>query len=113
MKLTLKLEAISQLSLSIFLYFFIFKFSWVYFLIFLFIPDLSIIGYALGNKSGAYVYNTVHNLVLPTVTFTLGLLTQNTFFLMPALILFTHIFMDRTLGYGLKYPDSFQHTHLQ
>ena len=28
------------------------------------------------------------------------------------LILFGHSSMDRILGYGLKYPDSFEHTHL-
>jgi hypothetical protein len=28
------------------------------------------------------------------------------------LILFGHSSMDRVLGYGLKYSDSFQHTHL-
>src|SRR3954470_22529461 len=29
-----------------------------------------------------------------------------------ALIWFAHIGLDRALGYGLKYDDSFQHTHL-
>ena len=28
------------------------------------------------------------------------------------IILFTHSNMDRILGYGLKYPDDFKHTHL-
>jgi Domain of unknown function (DUF4260) len=30
-----------------------------------------------------------------------------------ALIWFAHIGMDRTVGYGLKYPTSFKDTHLQ
>jgi hypothetical protein len=29
-----------------------------------------------------------------------------------ALVWFAHIGMDRALGYGLKYEDAFQHTHL-
>ncbi|HEY2386937.1 MAG TPA: DUF4260 family protein, partial [Candidatus Binatia bacterium] len=29
-----------------------------------------------------------------------------------ALIWLAHIGMDRLLGYGLKYPTSFHHTHL-
>jgi hypothetical protein len=29
-----------------------------------------------------------------------------------AIIWFGHIGMDRLVGFGLKYPDSFQHTHL-
>jgi hypothetical protein len=28
-----------------------------------------------------------------------------------ALIWFAHIGIDRALGYGLKYPDAFKHTH--
>jgi hypothetical protein len=28
------------------------------------------------------------------------------------IILFTHSSMDRVFGYGLKYPDSFNNTHL-
>jgi hypothetical protein len=30
-----------------------------------------------------------------------------------ALIWFAHISMDRTVGYGLKYPTSFKDTHLE
>jgi hypothetical protein len=29
-----------------------------------------------------------------------------------AIVWFAHIGLDRALGYGLKYADGFQHTHL-
>jgi hypothetical protein len=28
------------------------------------------------------------------------------------ILLWAHSSLDRIMGYGLKYPDSFQHTHL-
>ncbi|MGX7129615.1 DUF4260 domain-containing protein [Enterococcus wangshanyuanii] len=113
MKLILKLESISLFLIALFFYFSIFKFSWISLLIFLFVPDLSMIGYLFGNQLGAYVYNLVHHLLLPTILLALGLSFDSSFLLMSSLILFIHIFMDRSLGYGLKYLDSFHHTHLQ
>jgi len=43
----------------------------------------------------------------------IGLLTTTPVLLMAALIWLAHIFLDRALGYGLKYEDAFKKTHLQ
>ena len=32
--------------------------------------------------------------------------------LLAGVLLFSHINLDRMLGYGLKYPDNFKNTHL-
>jgi hypothetical protein len=41
-----------------------------------------------------------------------GIATDSPMVYSIALIWFVHIGMDRALGYGLKYRDSFKHTHL-
>lgn len=113
MKLILKLESICLLLIALFFYFSVFKFSWVTLFVFLFVPDLSMIGYLFSDRTGAYIYNIIHNLILPAILLALGLFFDSSFLLMSSSILFIHIFMDRSLGYGLKHLDSFHHTHLQ
>lgn len=83
------------------------------FLVFLLVPDITMIGYAVNNKVGATVYNIGHSFILPLV-----LIFCSTFFAIDLLLLLSiiwisHIFMDRCFGYGLKYPDEFKHTHIQ
>ena len=41
-----------------------FELSWTTFLIFILVPDISIIGYLKGPKVGAFVYNFGHNYAL-------------------------------------------------
>jgi hypothetical protein len=43
----------------------------------------------------------------------LGMIFASPVVVAVALIWFAHIGMDRTVGYGLKYPTSFKDTHLQ
>ncbi|MCH4168526.1 MAG: DUF4260 domain-containing protein [Streptococcaceae bacterium] len=112
MKIWLKIENICLLLLILLVYFKIYQFSWLILIIFLFVPDLSMIGYLINPKYGALIYNLIHNLSLSALLFAIGLLSNQQIFIMIGLILFAHIFLDRALGYGLKYPDSFKHTHL-
>jgi hypothetical protein len=42
----------------------------------------------------------------------LGIILAHQPLQLAGLILFGHSSMDRVMGYGLKYPDAFQHTHL-
>jgi hypothetical protein len=46
------------------------------------------------------------------VIFVIGVMLANQPLQLTGLILFGHSSMDRVLGYGMKYSDSFQHTHL-
>jgi hypothetical protein len=84
---------------------------WIWVLLFL-IPDVSIIAYAINNKAGAIVYNLFHHKAVAVVFLTSGILLVNVLLQASALLLFAHISFDRIFGYGLKYFDSFKHTHL-
>ncbi len=112
MKLLLKAEDLSMLVVCLFCFFYVFNFSFTTLLLLLFIPDLSMIGYLVNTNIGSKVYNLIHHLFLPLLMFMISFLINNETIRMVSLIWLIHIFMDRSLGFGLKYPDSFKHTHL-
>jgi len=74
--------------------------------------DISMIGYAVNEKFGAFTYNVVHNSVLPTLLLISGILLSVTEVQLWAYAWLFHVGMDRALGYGLKHKTSFKHTHL-
>ena len=70
------------------------------------------LGYLFSKRSGAHVYNLFHSYPLPAVLLAFGFFAAQPLAVSIALIWFTHIGMDRMIGYGLKYHDSFENTHL-
>ena len=88
-------------------------YSWLLFAILFLAPDLSFAAWAAGPRVGAAGYNLVHNLVLPIGLTTYGVLDNSRSATAVGLIWLAHIGIDRTLGYGLKYPTTFKDTHLQ
>jgi Domain of unknown function (DUF4260) len=70
------------------------------------------IGYLAGNKAGAFTYNLFHHKAVAVVVMCLGWSIGREWLLLSGIILFGHSSLDRMLGYGLKYVDSFHHTHL-
>ena len=76
----------------------------------LLLPDVTMLGYLGGNHTGAIAYNLAHTLTLPLALLFISYLQH--WHLALALIWTAHIAFDRLLGYGLKYPTSFQDTHL-
>lgn len=84
---------------------------WLFFVL-LFIPDISMIGYAINNKIGANVYNLGHSFVLPLLLAIGYFFLLNDYLLLIIIIWIAHIFMDRLLGFGLKYQASFNDTHI-
>jgi hypothetical protein len=84
MKTLIKIEELFLVALSFYLFLNL-HYAWWWFLILFFAPDLSMIGYLINPKAGALIYD---------------------------FIILGHSSFDRILGYGLKYSDSFQHTHL-
>jgi hypothetical protein len=70
------------------------------------------LGYLGGPRAGAAVYNLGHTWLLPGLIGIVGVLATASADLPIALIWFGHIGVDRLLGYGLKFPTSFQDTHL-
>lgn len=87
-------------------------FTWWLFLALLLAPDLSMIGYAAGNKVGAFLYNLAHHKGVALAVFAFGLLNGSREWMFAGLLLLGHSAMDRIFGYGLKYNDDFKHTHL-
>lgn len=86
--------------------------SWWWYLLLVLAPDISMIGYAAGNKIGAFSYNLFHHKGISIVVYLLGLYTNTTPLELTGIILFGHSSMDRALGYGLKLNDGFKFTHL-
>jgi len=107
----LRAEGLAVLLFSILLYA-QFGRGWLFFVLLLLVPDVSMLGYAAGAHTGALAYNLVHSYVAPLLLAGAALLLDQGTALMLALIWSAHIGMDRALGYGLKLPSGFQDTHL-
>ncbi len=80
--------------------------------------DLSMLGYVWSAAAGAASYNLVHNYAFPALAGLTALVTQasspsvSTVAGVLACAWAFHVGVDRALGYGLKMPDAFRHTHL-
>ncbi len=111
MKNLLKLEELLMFGLSIF-FFSRLNMAWWWYLVLLFSPDLSMLGYLFGARIGSMSYNFIHLKAVGIGIFILGVIFASQVLQLAGLILFGHSSMDRVMGYGLKYPDGFQHTHL-
>jgi hypothetical protein len=108
----LRVEGVALLVLSVLLY----RETgggWLMFGVLLLAPDLSMLGYLARPRVGAAIYNTFHTYAVPALVGALGLIFASPLMVAVALIWFAHIGMDRTVGYGLKYPSSFKDTHLE
>ncbi len=107
----LKLEELGQFLLSIILFTQL-DFAWWVFPACLLLPDLSMIGYLANTKTGAWLYNFFHHKLVAVGVYFVGIWLDHSFVTLAGVILFGHSAMDRIFGYGLKYGDSFKHTHL-
>jgi hypothetical protein len=84
---------------------------WIFFVAF-FAPDLLLAAYLAGPRVGGVAYNTVHSYALPALVATGAVVAHRGTALPFAMIWCAHVAFDRALGFGLKYPDAFVHTHL-
>jgi hypothetical protein len=87
--------------------------GWLLLVLLVLAPDLSMLGYLGGPRTGAIAYDAVHTTVLPLALGVAGVLTDVELARQLALIWLVHIGVDRLVGYGLKYPTAFKDTHLQ
>lgn len=87
-------------------------FAWWWYPALILAPDISMVGYAAGNKVGATVYNVVHHKAVAIAFYIAGVHFQNNGLQLAGLILFGHSSMDRMMGYGLKTFAGFTSTHL-
>ena len=111
MKNLLRLE---ELFLGL-LAFFLFRplnIAWWWFALLFLAPDLGMLGYLAGPRVGAFTYNLVHHKALAVAAYIAGAWLGSPVLQFAGLIILAHSSFDRVLGYGLKYPDAFQHTHL-
>jgi hypothetical protein len=111
MKATLKSEEIIKL-LACYLLSLKIGFSYWVFWVWILAPDLSMLGYLINARIGAIIYNVFHHQGIALILSLAGLYTGYRGLELAGLILFGHSSMDRIFGYGLKYTDSFKHTHL-
>lgn len=111
MKNILRLEEAAQFAACCYL-FNLTGFSWWWFAALILAPDLSMLGYLINTRVGAITYNIAHHKALALAVFAIGIFMFLPWLKLAGIILFAHSSMDRMLGYGLKYPDSFHNTHL-
>jgi hypothetical protein len=88
-------------------------FSWLLFAALFLAPDLFMVGYLTNPRVGAAMYNLGHVVAAPLVMFALGWWLGRRGLIAVGIIWFSHIALDRLLGFGLKYPGAFKDTHLQ
>lgn len=111
MKKLIILEEIMMFVLGIFLFQQL-GYVWWLFLVLLFVPDLSMIGYFVNTHIGAVIYNFFHHRALHILIYIVGAMMNMNSIMLAGVILFSHSSLDRTVGYGFKYKDAFKHTHL-
>ena len=76
-------------------------------------PDLSMAGYAAGNRVGAFTYNLFHLYAWGPLLMLAGLMAGGgTATIAAGALWLAHVGIDRALGYGLKLPAGFRDTHL-
>ena len=111
MKYLVKLEELALFSLALLLFSQL-DYGWSTYALLFLAPDLSMIGYLANPQVGAWTYNFIHHKGLAVVVYILGSLLTVPWLMFAGTILLGHSSLDRVFGYGLKYPDAFQNTHL-
>ncbi len=111
MKNLIRIEEAAMFLFSAYLFLHL-SFSWWWFPLLILTPDISMLGYAAGNKVGAVMYNLFHHKAIALSVYVIGLYINNEVLQLIGLILFGHSSMDRFFGYGLKYFSGFSDTHL-
>jgi hypothetical protein len=111
MKGLLRLEELIQFLISMALLT-AFEADWWWYPILFLGPDISMIGYVFNTKIGAFLYNLFHYKGTGLILAAIGVYLQSDPVTLAAISIFGHACMDRSVGYGLKYFDSFNHTHL-
>ena len=111
MKTVIQFEEVALVLLSIWL-FGALDYAWWWFLLLFLAPDLAMVGYMAGPRAGAIAYNLVHHKGVAIGLYLTGAVLGNQLLQLFGLIMLAHSSFDRVLGYGLKYFDSFNHTHL-
>lgn len=111
MKTLLRIEELLMFLFSLYLFSGL-DASWGLFALLFFAPDLSMLGYLINPRLGAWTYNLIHHKGLGITLYVLGSLLTIHWLAFAGILLFSHSSFDRIMGYGLKHEDAFQNTHL-
>lgn len=111
MNLLLKLEEAGKVLLS-YIFSVYLGYDWWIYLIWFFAPDISMLGYLINTKVGAFIYNFFHHQGVAILIGLIGWYFKNSDLQFAGIVLFGHSAFDRMVGYGLKFSDSFKSTHL-
>jgi hypothetical protein len=87
-------------------------YSWWWLLALFLVFDLSMVGYVGSPRLGAWTYNLVHSYLAPAALGVAAVIDDARWAAFLSLVWAFHIAVDRLLGYGLKFQDRFEHTHL-
>jgi hypothetical protein len=113
MKYLIQIEELALFAIAVFgCYLQPLQFSWWVWIILFLLPDLGLLGYLINPEIGAITYNLLHHRFIGIAVLAFGYFTNNPYLILTGLILFGHSSFDRIVGYGLKFPDDFKHTHL-
>lgn len=113
MKYVIKLEELAMTLLAIyFLEKYSLGFSWWVWALLFFAPDISMLGYLINTRVGAFTYNLFHHKGVALVVAVSGYWMNNEWLTATGILLFAHASFDRIWGYGLKFGDNFKNTHL-
>ena len=117
--LLLRLEAYCLSIAAIAMYAFFLHGSWLLLLVLFLMPDVALLGYVLPRSQQPHstfapsLYNAFHTYSVPVLLFLAAWHVHALRTEQIGAIWISHIALDRALGFGLKFPDSFQKTHLQ
>ncbi len=112
MRNILKLESAGLFFLFTSICFHLYPGSWGFFLAAFFLPDLSFAMFLISKKAGAFAYNILHHQGFLVICLMFGYFIKDDTLIKLSLIFLAHSTFDRVAGYGLKFSDSFDHTHL-
>ena len=110
-RLTLQLEGAAIAAVAILVYA-AFGGGWGLFALLILAPDIFMLGYLVGKRTGAVFYNIAHSYLVPLALGAASYVSPWEPGVLVALIWIVHIGADRAIGYGLKYTTHFKDTHL-
>jgi len=103
-KTLVRLEELTLVVLSFYL-FLALEYAWWWFPILFFLPDLSLLGYAINPQVGRLTYNFIHHKALSVSLYLVGSFIQLPGMQLAGLVMFGHSSFDRVLGFELQQTE--------
>jgi hypothetical protein len=100
-KTLIKVEELALVILSLYL-FLALDYDWWWFPLLFFVPDLSLTGYLINSRVGAFTYNVIHHKTLAVILYLFGGVIQMPGLQLAGVVMFGHSSLDRALGFGLQ-----------